>query len=56
MTGDLAYYDSDGYFFVVDRLKRMIFSLDLKYWPSEIEKILHNYEGIKEVCVIGVSD
>ena len=55
-TGDLAYYDSDGYFFVVDRLKRMINSSGFKIWPSEIEKILHNYEGIKEVCVIGVSD
>ena len=55
-TGDLAYYDSDGYFFVVDRLKRMINSAGFKIWPSEIEKILNNYEGIKEVCVIGVSD
>ncbi len=55
-TGDLAYYDSDGYFFVVDRLKRMINSSGFKIWPSEIEKILHNYEGIREVCVIGVSD
>ena len=55
-TGDLAYYDCDGYFFVVDRLKRMINSSGFKIWPSEIEKILHNYEGIREVCVIGVSD
>ena len=55
-TGDLAYYDRDGYFFVVDRLKRMINSSGFKIWPSEIEKILHNYEGIREVCVIGVSD
>ena len=55
-TGDLAYYDRDGYFFVVDRLKRMINSSGFKIWPSEIEKILNNYEGIKEVCVIGVSD
>ena len=52
----MAYYDSDGYFFIVDRLKRMINSSGFKIWPSEIEKILHNYEGIREVCVIGVSD
>ena len=55
-TGDLAYFDNDGYFFVVDRLKRMINSSGFKIWPAEVEKILHNYEGIKEVCVIGVPD
>ena len=55
-TGDLAYFDKDGYFFVVDRLKRMINSSGYKIWPAEIEKILHNFEGIKEVCVIGVPD
>ena len=55
-TGDLAYFDNDGYFFVVDRLKRMINSSGYKIWPAEIEKILHSFEGIKEVCVIGVPD
>jgi fatty-acyl-CoA synthase len=55
-TGDLAYFDKDGYFFVVDRLKRMINSSGYKIWPAEIEKILHSFEGIKEVCVIGVPD
>jgi len=55
-TGDLAYFDKDGYFFVVDRLKRMINSSGYKIWPAEIEKILHNFEGIKEVCVIGIPD
>ena len=34
----------------------MINSSGFKIWPSEIEKILHNHEGIREVCVIGVSD
>ena len=55
-TGDLAYFDKDGYFFVVDRLKRMINSSGYKIWPAEIEKILYNFEGVKEVCVIGVPD
>ena len=55
-TGDLAYFDNDGYFFVVDRLKRMINSSGFKIWPAEIEKIILNYEGIKEICVIGIPD
>ncbi len=55
-TGDLAYFDLDGYFFIVDRLKRMINHSGFKIWPAEIEKIIHNYEGVKEICVIGVPD
>ena len=54
-TGDLAYYDRDGYFFVVDRLKRMINSSGFKIWHLKL-KNFNNYEGIREVCVIGVSD
>jgi len=52
----LAYYDLDGYFFIVDRIKRMINYSGFKIWPAEIEKIIHNYEGIKEVCIIGIPD
>ena len=55
-TGDLAYFDLDGYFFIVDRIKRMINYSGFKIWPAEIEKIIHNYEGIKEVCIIGIPD
>ena len=55
-TGDLAYFDSDGYFYILDRLKRMIIISGFKVWPAEVEKILLNHPDILEVCVVGVPD
>ena len=55
-TGDLCYMDEDGYFFIVDRIKRMINRAGFKVWPAEVEAILYKHPAIKEVCVIGVPD
>lgn len=53
-TGDLAYYDDEGYFFMVDRVKRMINASGYKVWPSEVENLMYNNPAIQEVCVISV--
>jgi len=55
-TGDLARVDEDGYFFMVDRLKRMINASGFKVWPAEVEALMYAHPAIQEVCVIGVSD
>ncbi len=55
-TGDLGYFDLEGYFYIVDRLKRMISYSGFKVWPAEIESILYDHPDIKEVCIIGVAD
>ncbi len=55
-TGDLGYYDEDGYFFVTDRLKRMINAAGFKVWPAEVEALLYAHPGIREVCVIAARD
>ena len=55
-TGDIGYYDEDGYFYFVDRLKRMINVSGLKVWPAEVEAILHSHPAILEACVVGDSD
>jgi fatty-acyl-CoA synthase len=55
-TGDLGKVDEDGYFFMVDRLKRMINASGFKVWPSEIETLMYQHPAILEACVIGVSD
>jgi fatty-acyl-CoA synthase len=55
-TGDLGYYDEDGYFFITDRLKRMINASGFKVWPAEVEAMLYAHPGIREACVIGVPD
>jgi fatty-acyl-CoA synthase len=55
-TGDLGYYDEDGYFFITDRLKRMINASGFKVWPAEVEAMLYAHPAIQEACVIGVPD
>ncbi len=54
--GDLGYMDKDGYFYIVDRLKRMIDRAGLKVWPAEVESILYVHPAIKEVCIVGTPD
>jgi fatty-acyl-CoA synthase len=55
-TGDLGHIDADGYFFMTDRLKRMINASGYKVWPAEVEALMYRHPAIHEVCVIGVKD
>ena len=55
-TGDLARVDAEGYFFMVDRLKRMINASGFKVWPAEVEAMMYRHPDIQEACVIGTRD
>ena len=55
-TGDLAMIDEDGYYFMRDRLKRMINASGLKVWPAEVENTLYAHPAVHEACVIAVPD
>jgi fatty-acyl-CoA synthase len=55
-TGDLGYYDEEGYFFITDRLKRMINCSGFKVWPAEVESMLYAHPDIQEVCIIAARD
>jgi len=55
-TGDLGRYDEDGYFFLVDRLKRMINAAGMKVWPAEVEAMMHAHPDILEACIIAAKD
>lgn len=55
-TGDLGYYDEEGYFFLVDRVKRMINAAGFKVWPAEVESLLYGHPAVQEVCVISTPD
>ncbi|HUE11277.1 MAG TPA: long-chain fatty acid--CoA ligase [Steroidobacteraceae bacterium] len=55
-TGDLGRVDEDGYFFIVDRLKRMINASGYKVWPTEVESLMYQHPAVLEACVIGVKD
>ena len=55
-TGDLATIDDDGYYFMVDRLKRMINASGYKVWPAEVEALMYLHPAILEACVIAAHD
>lgn len=55
-TGDLGRMDEEGYFFITDRLKRMINASGFKVWPSEVELMLYKHPAVLEACVIGTRD
>jgi fatty-acyl-CoA synthase len=55
-TGDLGRYDEEGYFFIVDRLKRMINASGYKVWPAEVESTLYSHPDVQEACIIGTID
>jgi len=55
-SGDLGYIDEDGDLRILERKNECISSGGEKIFPHEIEEILGTYEGVDEVCVIGVPD
>ncbi len=55
-TGDLGHVDDEGYFFITDRLKRMINAAGFKVWPAEVENLLYHHPDVQEACVIAVRD
>ncbi len=55
-TGDLGRMDSDGYYYIADRLKRMINASGFKVWPAEVESLLFGHPAVQEACVISRRD
>jgi fatty-acyl-CoA synthase len=55
-TGDLGRMDEEGYFFITDRLKRMINASGYKVWPAEVEMLLYKHPAVQEACIIAARD
>jgi long-chain acyl-CoA synthetase len=55
-TGDLGYFDEDGFLFVVSRKKELIIRGGYNVYPSEIENVLHAHPAITEAAVVGIPD
>jgi long-chain acyl-CoA synthetase len=55
-TGDIGMIDENGYVYIVDRKKDMMISGGLNVYPREIEKVMEQYTGVKEVAVTSIAD
>jgi long-chain acyl-CoA synthetase len=55
-TGDLGYFDEDGFLFIVSRKKELIIRGGYNVYPSEIENVLHAHPAVAEAAVVGVPD
>jgi long-chain acyl-CoA synthetase len=55
-TGDIAKFDDEGFFFIVDRKKEMIIAGGYNIYPREVEEVLYEHEKIKEAACYGVPD
>ena len=56
MTGDVGHRDEDGYLFLMDRLKDVIFCSGYKVYPRVIEDAFYRHADVDEVIVIGIPD
>ena len=55
-TGDVVYYDEEGYVYIVDRIKDMIKVKGYQVAPTELEDVIRTVPGVKDVAVIGIRD
>jgi fatty-acyl-CoA synthase len=55
-TGDLAYQDSDGFYWVVGRSKDVIISGGENIYPAEIEALINEHAAVMECAVVGMAD
>ena len=55
-TGDIGYYDQDGFFFVTDRIKELIKYKGSQVAPAELENILLSHPEVVDAGVVGAPD
>jgi fatty-acyl-CoA synthase len=55
-SGDIGRVDDDGYFYITDRLKRMINASGFKVWPAEVEALMFRHPAVQEACIISTHD
>ena len=55
-TGDMGHADEEGYIYVTDRKKDMLLVNGINVYPREIEELIYECEGVKEVSVVGQID
>jgi long-chain acyl-CoA synthetase len=55
-TGDIGYFDDEGYLFIVDRKKELIISGGYNIHPREVDEVLNSHSATLEVATVGMKD
>jgi long-chain acyl-CoA synthetase len=55
-SGDIGYYDEDGYFYITDRKKDMVIYKGHNVYPRELEEIIFEYPKVAHCAVVGKRD
>jgi long-chain acyl-CoA synthetase len=55
-TGDIGYRDTDGYFYILDRLKDMVVTGGENVYSGEVEAVIADHPVVREVAVFGIPD
>lgn len=55
-TGDVGFLDAAGDLFLVDRLKELVIVSGFNVYPTEVEDVIEEVDGVQDVAVIGVDD
>lgn len=55
-TGDVVKKDSEGYYYVIDRIKNMYISGGENVYPAEVEHMIRQHPAVSQVAIIGVPD
>lgn len=55
-TGDIAFRDEDGFYYIVGRKKDTVIAGGLNIYPAEVEEVFYQHPDIAEVCLFGVPD
>lgn len=55
-TGDIGMMDEEGYVYLLDRKKDIIITGGLNVYTSEVENVIQQYQGVRQVAVIGIPD
>lgn len=55
-TGDIGFFDEDGFLYIVDRKKDMIISGGFNVYPGEVEQVIWTHPAVQDCAVIGVPD
>ena len=55
-TGDIGYLDDDGFVFITDRKKDVVFVKGFNVFPREVEEVIHSHPKVGMAAVVGAPD